>query len=81
MCIRDSTNTATVEASGDVEAAAETASAEGTVSAAAPVPDSGSSAGQAPWPLGALLLVIGGLGLVAGSRRRLWHLLRHGRAG
>ena len=75
------TNTATVEASGDVEAAAETASAEGTVSAAAPVPDSGSSAGQAPWPLGALLLVIGGLGLVAGSRRRLWHLLRHGRAG
>jgi uncharacterized repeat protein (TIGR01451 family) len=75
------TNTATVEAAGDVGAAAESASADGDVAAAAPVPDSGASAGQAPWPLGALLLVIGGLGLVAGSRRRLWHLLRRGRAG
>jgi uncharacterized repeat protein (TIGR01451 family)/fimbrial isopeptide formation D2 family protein len=75
------TNTATVEAAGDVGAAAESASADGGVAAAARVPDSGASAGQAPWPLGALLLVIGGLGLVAGSRRRLWRLLRHDRTG
>jgi uncharacterized repeat protein (TIGR01451 family)/fimbrial isopeptide formation D2 family protein len=75
------TNTAMVEAAGDVDAAAEFASADGTVAAAAPVPDSGASAGRAPWPLGALLLVIGGLGLVAGSRRRRWRLLRCGRVG
>ena len=75
------TNTATVGAIGDIGAAAEFASADGTVAAAAPVPESGASAGQSPWPLGALLLVIGGLGTVAGSRRRRWHLLRRGRAG
>jgi hypothetical protein len=75
------TNTATVEAAGDVGAASEFASADGGVAAAAPIPDAGASAGQAPWPLGALLLVIGGLGMVAGSRRRHWHLPRRGRAG
>ena len=75
------TNTATVEAAGDVGAASEFASADGGVAAAAPIPDAGASGGQAPWPLGALLLVIGGLGMVAGSRRRHWHLPRRGRAG
>ncbi len=75
------TNTATVEATGDIGAAAEFASADGSVAAAAPVPDSGAFAGKARWPLGALLLVIGGLGMVVGSRRRRWRLLRRGRAG
>jgi uncharacterized repeat protein (TIGR01451 family)/fimbrial isopeptide formation D2 family protein len=73
------TNTATVAAAGDVGAAAEFASADGGVLAAASVPDSGASAGSTAWPLGALLLVIGGLGMVAGSRRR-WHLPGRGRA-
>jgi uncharacterized repeat protein (TIGR01451 family)/fimbrial isopeptide formation D2 family protein len=75
------TNTATVEAAGDVGAADEFASADGGVAAAAPIPDAGASAGQPPWPLGALLLVIGGLGMVAGSRRRHWRMPQRGRAG
>jgi uncharacterized repeat protein (TIGR01451 family)/fimbrial isopeptide formation D2 family protein len=76
------TNTATVEATGDVNAADEIGSVDGLVAAAAPVPDSGAAAtaGKLPWPLGALLLIVVGLGLAAGSRRRIWHLLRRGRA-
>jgi uncharacterized repeat protein (TIGR01451 family) len=75
------TNTATVGAIGDSGAAVEQASAAGIVVAGAPVPESGASPGQAPWPLGGLLLVIAGLGMVAGSRRRLWRRLRHRRVG
>jgi uncharacterized repeat protein (TIGR01451 family) len=75
------TNTATVGAPGDIDAATEIASADGIVAAAPPVPDTGLSGGRAPWPLGGLLLVVAGLAMVAGSRRRLGRLIRHQRAG
>jgi uncharacterized repeat protein (TIGR01451 family) len=66
------TNTATVEAAGDVGAVEEVGSVEGVVTGAAPIPDSGAPRAGSPPLLAALLLVVAGVILAAGSRRRRW---------
>ncbi|MGD0833546.1 MAG: hypothetical protein ABSA40_03855 [Candidatus Dormibacteria bacterium] len=64
------TNIATVAAVGDVDAADEIGTADGTVAAPAPTPDTGAPAGR-PLPLtGGLLLLGAGLALVLATWRR-----------
>jgi LPXTG-motif cell wall-anchored protein len=64
------TNTATVAAFGDVDAADEVGAVEGTVTTRPDPPDTGAPAPPAIPLLGGLLLLCLGLILVATSRRR-----------
>jgi fimbrial isopeptide formation D2 family protein/uncharacterized repeat protein (TIGR01451 family) len=66
-------NTATAGTTGDVDTAAELASADAMVAAAPAVPDSGAPRGGSSLLIPAVVLVIAGLALAVGSRRR-WRL-------